>query len=215
MRRILLFPALTAAAVLAAAEVKQAVIDFEAMPEGDPPPREIMVVEGDIHVKALPEGKVLEIAPSEQIAEASALLGAGAKGGASMAARVLATKSGRSFPRFGIGVHGQTGYRLYVVPAKKELQLVKGSAAVKAVPFDWTSGKWTHLKLEVRSTGGTLWKVTAKAWSEAEAEPKEPQITHEDADLGGLGRCSVWGTPYAGTPIEFDDVHVSVETVGS
>ena len=213
MKSILPFCWLIASAVSMATDPKVTVFDFEAMADGDPPMREVMVVDGDIQVKTTASGKVLEIAAAPML-EANALLGVSAKGSASIEARVLTTKSGRSFPRFGIGVHGQTGYRLYVSPAKKELQLTKGAVVIKSVPFEWTSETWTHLKLDVRKGSGDAWEITAKAWAESTAEPQAPQMVQEDKGLSGLGRCSLWGTPFAGTPIDFDDVRVSVEWSG-
>ena len=201
------------ATVLGAADTKKFVFNCESWPEGDPPLREAMVVDGTITVKKVNGNKVLEVGTAPMV-EANALLGSSANGSASIEARVFATKAGRSYPRFGIGVHGQTGYRLMISPAKKELQLTKGEAVIKTVPFEWATDTWTKLKLEVTKQPDGSWTVQGRAWAADAVEPAEPLIKHTEATLMSMGRCSLWATPFAGTPIDFDDIHVAVEVAG-
>jgi hypothetical protein len=125
-------------------------------------------------------------------------------------ARILASRAGRSFPRFGVGVHGQTGFRLLIVPARKELHLVKDDQVVKTAPFDWSSGAQVMLRLAVGPAGAEKWTITGKAWADGTPEPAKAQITHETGALSALGQCSIWGAPYAGTPIDFDAIKVGV-----
>src|SRR4051812_17458731 len=104
------------------AELKFQSVSLDKFPEGDPPPA-IFVVEGAMQLKSRASGKVLEISGARPETDAGAVFGPATKGAAVIEARVLSSKARRAFPRFGIGVHGQTGYRLFVVPAKRELQL--------------------------------------------------------------------------------------------
>ena len=192
-----------------AGEMKKLSYDCEKWTEGEPP-AEVFVVDGTIRIKEKDGNKAIEIG-SDPLADACALLGSPANGSASIQARVFASKSGRSYPRFGIGVHGQSGYRLIVLCAKKELQLVKNEQVIKSVPCEWTSDVWMNLKLAVLKDAQGNWSIRGKAWTAAAAEPVEPQIKHEDSTLKGQGKCSIWGTPFSGTPIYFDDMKLEVE----
>jgi hypothetical protein len=42
-------------------------------------------------------------------------------------------------------------------------------------------------------------------------EPDTFKISHEFTGAPGHGQCSIWGTPYAGTPIDFDAIKVGTE----
>jgi len=208
-------PSLTLAFALAlatstrAGDLKSYTFDCDAWSEGAPP-ADVMVVEGTINIKALEGNKAIEIG-ADPLVDANAQIGTSANGSASIEARVLATKEGRSLPRFAVSVHGQSGYRLMVFPVKKELQLCKGEEVIKTVPIEWTSGAWLKLKLDVKKGADNKWAITGKAWPAAGTEPKEPQITHEDTGLKGQGKCSVWATPYSHTPIYFDDIKLQLE----
>ncbi len=194
---------------VAYAEPKKFAFDCESWAEGEPP-KEVFVVEGKINVAAKDGNRALEIGVGELV-DANALLGDSANGSASIEARVFGTKQGRSMPRFGIGVHGQSGYRLIVYATQKQLQLVKGDEVVKSVPFTWTSDAWLKLKLDVKKVAEGKWTIACKAWPADAAEPAEPVIAHEDATLKGQGKCSIWGTPFSNTPIYFDDVKIEVD----
>jgi hypothetical protein len=196
-------------ATAAYAEPKKFAFDCEAWSEGEPP-KEVFVVEGKINVVAKDGNKALEIGVGELV-DANALLGDSANGSAKIEARVFGTKQGRSMPRFAIGVHGQSGYRLVVFAAQKQLQLVKNDEVIKSIPLTWTSDAWLKLKLEAKKVAEGKWTIACKAWSADAAEPAEAAITHEDATLKGQGKCSIWGTPFSNTPIYFDDVKIEVE----
>jgi hypothetical protein len=197
------------AATTAHAEPKKFAFDCEAWAEGEPP-KEVFVVEGKFSVATKDKNKALEIGVGELV-DANALLGDSANGSASIEARVFGTKQGRSMPRFAIGVHGQSGYRLMVFAAQKQLQLVKNDEVIKSIPFTWTSDAWLKLKLEAKKVSEGKWTITCKAWPADAAEPAEASITHEDPTLKGQGKCSIWGTPFSNTPIYFDDIKIEVE----
>jgi hypothetical protein len=207
MKRLIAILVLAAGAAHAAP--KKFAYDCEAWAEGEPP-KEVFVVEGKINVVAKDGNKALEIGVGELV-DSNALLGDSANGSASIEARVFGSKQGRSMPKFGIGVHGQSGYRLLVFAAQKQLQLVKGDEVVKSVPFIWTSDAWLKLKLDVKKIAEGKWTIACKAWPADAKEPAEAAITHEDATLKGQGKCSIWGTTFSSTPIYFDDVKIEVD----
>lgn len=192
-----------------AGELKKLNYDCEKWTEGEPP-AEVFVVDGTIRIKEKDGNKAIEIG-IDPLVDGCAMLGSSANGSASIQARAFASKNGRSFPRFGIGVHGQSGYRLIVLCAKKELQLVKNDQVIKSAPYEWTSDAWMNLKLEALKDAQGKWSISGKAWPAGVAEPVEPQIKHEDSTLKGQGKCSIWGTPFSGTPICFDDMKLEIE----
>lgn len=124
-----------------------------------------------------------------------------------MRASIFGTKSGRKFPVFGVSAGGAAGWRLQVSPGKRALEILKGDDLKSSVPLDWKSEGWTRLRLVVRTAAG-LTTVEGKAWAAGAAEPAEPMIRAKDASPATAGRAGLWGSPYAGTPIRFDDLAV-------
>lgn len=175
------------------------------------PPKEVFVVDGTIKIGAREGNKAIVIDPNP-ITDASAQLAVSASGSASIEARILALKRGRSTPRFGVSVHGMSGHRLIVNPAKKSLDLIKNDQTLVSVPFAWTSEVWVKVKLEAKKGADEAWTITGKAWQADAAEPAEPLIKHEEKSLKGQGKCAIWATPFSGEPVYFDDIHISVET---
>lgn len=189
------------------AELKTFNYTVDEWPEGDPP-KEVFVVDGTIKVATKDGNKAIMVSP-DNLVDASAQFAVSAAGDSVVKARVFASKKGRSNPRFGVAVHGMSGYRLLVDAPKKQLQLVKSDEVVASVPFTWTSDAWLWMKLEVRKNADA-WTITGKTWGADAIEPEEAQLTHQDKGLKGQGKASVWATPYSGTPIYFDDIEVSL-----
>ena len=209
LRRFFLLPALACLCSLAQAEPKSIAFDFGSWAEGIPP-KDVFVVDGAVTVATRQGRKVLEVGV-DPMADALALLGPSTTHRASVSARMFATKAGRTYPRFGIGVHGQSGYRLLIVPAKKELQLLRREQVVKAIPFTWTSDTWFVMKLTAdRPAADGPWTLSGKAWPADAPEPAGPLLSHEDATYRGQGRCFITATPYASTPIDFEDLKIEI-----
>jgi hypothetical protein len=97
-------------------------------------------------------------------------------------------------------------------PGKKVLELLKDQEPKASVEFDWKSGTWTQFRLQIRKPKEGEWLVEGKAWPGAGAEPKEWTISFAEKEEPVVGRASVVGSPFAGTPIWFDDL--VVEKVG-
>lgn len=205
---------LAAALPLSAQELKKFEINAGNWTAGDPP-AEVFVIDGKVQVAAKDGNNALVVEPGTELVDASAQLAESASGSASVEARVFASKQGRSVPRFGVSVHGLSGYRLYISPAKKLLELLKGNDQVVAsAPFTWKSDAWVTLKLDVKKNGDA-WAISGTAITEGEAAPAAPQIKHEDKGLKGQGKCAVWATPYSGKPVFFDDIKIEVEAAAA
>jgi|UniRef100_UPI0037835B2A hypothetical protein len=209
MKRLLLAASLLAALNLHAQQNQTFEIKADDWAEGEPP-KEVFVVDGTIKIAAREGNKAIVIDPAP-ITDASAQLAVSAAGNAIIEARIFATKRGRSTPRFGVSVHGMSGYRLLVNPAKKALELAKNDQTIATVPFTWTTDVWLKVKLEAKKGEGDAWSITGKAWAADAAEPTEALIKHEDKGLKGQGKCAIWATPFSGEPVFFDDIRISIE----
>ncbi len=173
----------------------------------DKAPEGAMAIAGDFMVKQDGANKFLEL-PGEPLDTFGILLGPAGQGDLSATAKFFGTKTGRKFPAFGMSLGGVGGYRLMMSGGKKMLEIFKADEVVKSVPFEWVSGAWTTLRLQVRK-GGAGWIVEGKAWPATGAEPKDWQISLELKDAPSAGRPGLWGSPYSGTPIRFDDLVIA------
>ena len=202
---------LALSSLASAADLKTFTINADEWAEGEVP-KEVFIVEGKITITAKDGNKAIVIDPGAELTDACAQVATSAAGESSIEARVFASKRARSVPKFGVSVHGMSGYRLLVNAAKKQLELVKSDTVAASIPFTWTSDAWLKLKLEARRGAGDAWLITGKAWAADAAEPAEAMIKAEDKGLKGQGKTGLWGTPYSQTPIYFDDITVKIET---
>jgi len=202
----ILSTSLLAAPIRAAEPAPVFANDFEAAAV-EKAPEGAMAIAGDFAVKPDGANKVLEL-PGEPLDTFGILFGSAGQGDLSATARFFGTKTGRKYPTFGVSLGGVGGYRLIMSGGKKSLEIFKGDEAVKSVPFEWTSGDWTKLRLQVRKAGGG-WVIEGRAWPATGAEPKDWQISLEVKDTPSTGRAGLWGSPYSGTPIRFDDLVIT------
>ena len=167
----------------------------------------LLVLGGEFSVKQAGKERFLELA-GKPLDLHAVMFGPARKDGVAVEARVLGLRKGRrSFPAFGVGLNGVSGYRLMVSPAKEQLELFKGDGIVKAVPFAWKPDRWTRVRLQCQSTGDA-WTLLAKVWPDGEKEPAGSSLNWKDKEPPLAGRATIWGAPYAGTPIRFDDLQV-------
>lgn len=213
MKKALCYLLATAILPAAAQEVKKFDINCDAWSLGEVP-AEVFVLDGKVSIAEKDGGKAIMIDPGTELVEASAQIGESAAGNALIQARVFASKKGRSSPRFGISVHGMNGPRLYVNPAKKQIELVRGDQLLASAPFVWVSDSWLNLRLEVTKGEGDKWAARAYVWPQNGQKPTD-SLKHEVTGLKGQGKCTLWATPYSNTPIYFDDLHIEVEAAAA
>lgn len=169
-------------------------------------PADFLVLEGEFTVKAEGANKFLEL-PGSPLDTFGVLFGPTAKSDVAAESRFFGTGKGRRFPSFGIGLNGVSGYKLMVVPSKKALEILRNDEIKATVPFAWESGKWAHLRISIVSLNSGKFLVAGKAWQEGAKEPADWNIRFlEEAEPAPAGRASIWGSPYSGTPILFDDL---------
>ena len=168
-------------------------------------PDDMMEIDGLFKVNKNDQGKKhLEMA-SEPLTENAVIFGPSIKNSATLEVKVRGFKKRRSFPRFGIGLHGISGFRLRVVPSKNKVELVKNEEPVKSVPFKWNPEKWSNLRLQIEfSNDKSL--IKGWVWDDGSTPSVEPVITFSHDGTPGQGKASIWGTAYSGKVILFDDI---------
>ena len=174
-------------------------------------PEDMMVLDGGFAVKDEGGNKFLEL-PGAPLETFGVLFGPTEASGLAVTARIQSTNKGRRSPTFAVGLNGVGGFKLQVSPAKKLIELVRGDEALASAPFTWESGSWTMLRLQSRKVKDGEFKIEGKAWKQGEPEPKDWQISRSETAEAPAGRSSVWGMPFAGTPVRFDDLQVSRAT---
>lgn len=181
--------------------------NFEKAPVGKAP-QEFLILGGEFSVVKDGANTMLELA-AEPLDSFGLLFGPTVSSDASVSARINSTSKGRRHPAFGVGLYGVTGYKLRVTPGNGTLDVMRDEEVKASVPFEWKSGTWTTLRLQVHKLKTGSWKIEGKAWAEGTEEPKSWMISAEDKEQPPLGRPSLWGMPYAGTAIRFDDLLVN------
>jgi hypothetical protein len=170
-------------------------------------PAEFLILDGRFAVREEDGNKFLEL-PGAPLESFGAMFGPSHKENWGAQARFHATSKGRKYPVFAISLNGFAGYRLTLAPAKRAVEIQKGDQIVASAPYEkWKSGAWTLLRLQVRKDGET-WKVEGKAWPEGEQEPADWTINFTEKEEPLAGRPAVWGMPFSGTPIRFDDLKI-------
>jgi len=170
-------------------------------------PEDFLVLDGGFNVKEEAGNKFLEL-PGSPLDSYSVQFGPTESSNIVFSARIKSTAKGRRFPTFGVGLNGIAGYRLQLSPAKNSLELYKGDTPKSNAPFNWNSGHWLNFRLQIRATNPGEWKIEGKVWSPENPEPSAWTISFDEKEEPISGRPSVFGSPFAGTPIQFDDLRV-------
>ena len=181
--------------------------NFDQLAEGNPP-EEILILNGTPTVKKVDGNGLLEMAP-DPLDSHGILFGPADKTDYPVSARVHAASTGKRFPEFGAGACGPGQYRLWIMPAVGEVQLIKGEEVRGSAKYAWTTGTWTRLKLRVAKTTAGRAKVEGKAWPDGQPEPKDWTLTFDDPEAPKPGRACLFSTPYSGQPTRFDDILVT------
>jgi hypothetical protein len=165
-----------------------------------------MVLDGDFVVKEAGGNRFIEL-PGAPLDSYGVLFGPNEATNVVAQAKILSTNKKRRYPAFGLGLNGVGGYRLQVSASKRALELFRQDAVVAKISYPWQAGKWTWLKLQVTKREKT-WRVEGKVWTDGTPEPAAWMISFEDREEPFAGMAGVWGQPYAGTPIQFDELAV-------
>jgi hypothetical protein len=174
------------------------------LPEG-----EFLALAGNFEVKDVGGDRVLEL-PGTPLESMGVLFGpAPERPAMAVSARIWGRRPGRRYPEFGVGSNDAGGYKLWLMPRRKAVALRKGDETLATAPHNgWKPETWTRFRLSVSEAAGGKWAVRGKVWPADGAEPNEWSIRFEDSEAPTAGRASVWGNPYSGQPIRFDDLRV-------
>jgi hypothetical protein len=173
-------------------------------------PDDLLILDGQFAVREH-EGKMVLELPGAPLESFGFLMGPAQKEGLTVFGRIQGTSRGRKSPAFAVSLNGASGYRLQVAPAKKSVEILKGDLPLVAAPFEWKSGVWTSLRLQVRKVEDGLWRVEGKVWLEGQPEPEDWSITWDEKQEPIVGRPGAWGSPFSGTPIWYDNLVVTLE----
>ncbi len=185
--------------------------DFSTTTTGEEP-EGMFVLAGKFTVMERESNSVL-ILPGEPLGNFGILFGSRRQDDVAVRARISSDLRGRRMPTFSIGLNGRSGYRLRVNAAAKTVQLLKGGDVYSEAHFEWMPNTWIWLDLRVEKTEDNLWIIKGKAWLDGSLEPEDANVHFEDDKIPAKGRASVWGTPYSGKAILFDDFSIFVKKV--
>jgi hypothetical protein len=203
---VILMVGCLSATLWAQSAVKPYSQDFEKSAVGSVP-EEFLVLDGGFAVQEEAGKKFLEL-PGAPLETFGLLFGSSEKGNVGAQARFFGSGKGRRFPTFAIGINGAGGFKLQMSPAKKSLELFQGEEVKATAPFEWKSETWTNLKIELVQSKPGEWVVQGRAWLDGATEPTSPSLTLTLTAEPSAGRSSIWGSPFSGTPIRFDDLKV-------
>lgn len=123
-----------------------------------------------------------------------------------------AERKGRRYPSFGVGLHGLSGYQLRLSPAKRKIEILVEEELVFSVPFKWDFKKeWTIVELElIQDPQKSKWHLHGFIWQDEKQKerPKKPIISYTLDEEPFGGESLVFGIPYAGEPIYFDNLSI-------
>ena len=91
----------------------------------------------------------------------------------SVSTKTLAKNKGRLNPRMGVGLFGEFGFFLRLVPAREKMELVQYGEVIAECPLQWDPSKWQFIKLKV-TAADTHWKVEGKTWREGKPNRRNP-----------------------------------------
>jgi hypothetical protein len=180
--------------------------DFEKLEPGDPP-ADLMTLDGTFAVRKVDGNTLLELEP-DPLDSHGMLFGPAELNTYTVSARIQGMATGKRTPEFGIGACGPNRYKLWLMPATNQLQLIRGDEVKTSQPYKWTSGAWTRFKLQVTKQSDGKFKIQGKAWSDGKEEPKDWMLTMEDTDAPRPGRAGIFATPYSDQVTRFDDLRV-------
>jgi hypothetical protein len=185
--------------------------DFESLGTGELP-EDFMVLNGEFSVRTGGGARFMEL-PGTPLDSYAVMFGPAGSEDMALAAKIQGTSKGRLYPAFALGLNGLGGYRLKLVPARRSLELFtgpeEGGRTVAKSSFAWRSGGWVHLRLQIRKAKEDKWRVEGRAWMDGNPEPTNWMVSHVETQKPLPGRPFVAASPYAGTPIRFDELVVS------
>lgn len=197
-----LLPALEAGRVVLWAQ------DFESVEVGLEPD-DTLVLNGQFTVEQEQGGNKALALPGAPLETMNILLEPSRGTGTAIRASIKGEKTGRREPAFGVGLGGASGYRFMLFPQRGVVELLLDEQPLAKSEYKWAGGSWTLMKLEVSEAEGGAWLVRGKVWNKETPEPADWNIQWKATEEPPVGQASLWGLPYSGKTLWYDDVEYS------
>lgn len=179
---------------------------YTAVLSGDTVPNDLFILDGRFSIRKTDAGNVLELDPTP-LRNFGVLFGPNRSTNIVARARVRAESAGRRHSVFAVGLGGVSGYRLRVAPGKARIELTRQDEVLASSSFTPPKNAWVAIELRTRSADGK-WRIEGRAWADGGAEPENWPLHHVTPEAPPHGRASIWGEPFAGKPIQFDQLSV-------
>ena len=115
-------------------------------------------------------------------------------------------RKGRRYPSVAAGLGGVRAYRFRLNPAARKLMVHADDRLLAERPFVWKAGVWWKARFQATALSEDSSVVRLKLWPLTEEEP-DSWLFEEESDFAFKGgKCAIWGYPYAGTEIHFDEL---------
>ena len=171
-------------------------------------PENLFILDGKFLVTGNDDNKVLELSGSP-VGDFGFLFGPRVMGKAmELQFSFHSIKQGRRFPAIAAAIGGMRGYRFRWNASARKILLFRDEVLLEEKLILWESSAWWQIRFQVlpHNQGQNL--IRLKLWQKGTEEPKAWFIEHEDQFLFKGGKCVLWGFPYAGNAIHFDDLNV-------
>ena len=180
--------------------------DFQSVEIGKEP-EGFLILAGAFAVRAENRNRFLEL-PGTPLEDFGALFGEATMTGSRVEASVQSWPRRRLSPTFGVGLYGLGGFRLLLSGNKGKLELWRRDEVVASANHRWQKEGWTRLILAAVPQQDGSWRIRGKSWDAGGEEPADWMIDYFTETAPPQGKPSIWGQPFSGFPIRFDDLTV-------
>ena len=181
--------------------------DFSEVEIGSEP-ETLFILDGEFSVSSEKGNSILSI-PGSPVGEFGFLFGPRIRNKPmELEFTFKSNNQGRRYPSFAAGLGGVRGFRVRVNPAAGKVVLFHDDEPLNEVRFNWKSGEWYHLRIQAIPLNQDASQLKFKLWQASESEPLEWIMDFKaEIEFEG-GKCAVWGYPYSGLPIYFDNIKI-------
>jgi hypothetical protein len=170
-------------------------------------PESLFILDGAYAVQASSSGQRVLTLPGTPTGDYGVLFGPKIKDKAvELRFSFYASPRGRRMPSIAASVGGVRGLRLRLNPAARTLIFTLDEIVLKQIPLEWKGEQWWTVRLRVVPSIGT--HVMCKLWPSSEIETVDWPVDETFKVEHKSGKCALWGFPYAGTEILFDEIIV-------
>ena len=172
-------------------------------------PENLFILDGEFLVKTIEENKLLELSGSP-VGDFGYLFGPRIREKAiELQFSFLSSKQGRRFPAIAAGIGGMRGYRFRWNVSTQKILLYRDDVLLLEKIYPWESGLWWRIRFQVLPLQDSKNLLQLKLWQKQKEEPESWLFEHRDDALFKGGKCVIWGYPYSGMPVQFDDLKIS------